>query len=111
MAWALLTYAISQKSNAPNELLINIQVACKYDQTTILFDSENEHAHVASRMPNDVDLAATVKWIKQALAGEVAILHPILNQLACCLFASGYTKDMYQAKAIAAMSAGGLVAA
>jgi anthranilate phosphoribosyltransferase len=79
--------------------------------STILFDSENGQGHTASRMPRKVDLAATVKWIRQALAGEVAIPHPILNQLACCLFASGYTKDMHQAKAIAAMSAGGLVAA
>jgi anthranilate phosphoribosyltransferase len=78
---------------------------------TTLFDSENGPGHAASRMPRKVDLAATVKWIKQALAGKVAIPHPILNQLACCLFASGYTKDMHQAKAIAAMSAGGLVAA
>lgn len=78
---------------------------------TLLFDRENGQGHAALRMPCKIDLASTVTWIKQALAGEVAIPHPILNQLACCLFASGYAKDMHQAKAIAAMSAGGLVAA
>jgi anthranilate phosphoribosyltransferase len=79
--------------------------------STLLFDHENSNGHAAPRTPHKIDLASTVTWIKQALAGEVAIPHPILNQLACCLFASGYTKDMHQAKAIAAMSAGGLVAA
>jgi len=31
-----------------------------------------------------------------------------VNQLACCLYVSGYTDDMNQAKAIAAVEAGGL---
>jgi anthranilate phosphoribosyltransferase len=78
---------------------------------TLLFDDENGQGHAAPHLPRDVNLGSTTAWIKQALAGEVAIPHPILNQLACCLFASGYTKDMHQAKAIAAISAGGLVAA
>ena len=77
----------------------------------MLFDDENDRGRAPTRIPCDVNLPATTAWIKQALAGEVAIPHPILNQLACCLFASGYTKDMNQAKAIAAMSAGSLVAA
>jgi len=34
--------------------------------------------------------------------------HPLVNQLACCLYAAGYTEDMNQAKAIAAVEAGGL---
>ena len=77
----------------------------------MLFDDENGRGRTPTRMPCNVNLPSTTAWIKQALSGEVAIPHPILNQLACCLFASGYTKDMNQAKAIAAMSAGGVVAA
>ena len=46
-------------------------------------------------------------WIRQAIAGQVPIPHPLVNQLACCLYASGYTDDMNQAKAIAAVEAGG----
>ncbi len=42
------------------------------------------------------------------MAGQVPIPHPLVNQLACCLYASGYTDDMNQAKAIAAVEAGGL---
>jgi anthranilate phosphoribosyltransferase len=44
----------------------------------------------------------------RALAGEAPIPHPLVNQLACCLFVSGYTEDMNQAKAIAAVEAGSL---
>jgi anthranilate phosphoribosyltransferase len=58
--------------------------------------------------PPAVDAAATAAWVKQAMAGEVPIPHPLVNQLACCLYASGYTDDMNQAKAIAAVEAGGL---
>jgi anthranilate phosphoribosyltransferase len=82
--------------------------------STLLFENENDHIHhhtLGTRLPRNINLSATTAWTKQALAGEVTIPHPILNQLACCLFASGYTKDMYQAKAIAATSTGALVAA
>ncbi|MDQ3261864.1 MAG: DNA-binding protein YbiB [Pseudomonadota bacterium] len=75
----------------------------------MLFDDESGRAHSALRLPRNINLSSTTAWIKQALAGVVAIPHPLLNQLACCLFASGYTKDIHQAKAIAAMSATGLV--
>lgn len=59
-------------------------------------------------LPATIDAAATAAWIRQAMAGQVPIPHPLVNQLACCLFASGYTDDMNQAKAIAAVEAGGL---
>ena len=39
---------------------------------------------------------------------KVAHPHPIVNQLACCLYACGYTEDMNQAKAIAAVETGSL---
>lgn len=78
---------------------------------TALFEQEHHHSYANLHLPRNIDLHSTVTWIKQALAGEIALPHPILNQLACCLFASGYTKDMHQAKAIAAMTAGGRVAA
>jgi hypothetical protein len=47
--------------------------------------------------------------MRLALAGEAPIPHPLVNQLACCLYACGYTDDMNQAKAIAAVEAGSLV--
>jgi anthranilate phosphoribosyltransferase len=78
---------------------------------SVLFDQEHHHSVANLHLPGHIDLHSTVTWTKQALAGKIALPHPILNQLACCLFASGYTNDIYQAKAIAAMTAGGRVAA
>ena len=40
------------------------------------------------------------------MAGEAPIPHPLVNQLACCLYACGYADDMNQAKAIAAIETG-----
>jgi hypothetical protein len=36
---------------------------------------------------------------------------PLVNQIACCLYGAGYTVDMNQAKAIAAVQTGSLLAA
>ena len=45
-------------------------------------------------------------WIRRALAGDTPVPLPIVNQLATCLFAAGYTGDMNQAKAIVAVETG-----
>ncbi|HEX4986981.1 MAG TPA: DNA-binding protein YbiB [Burkholderiales bacterium] len=74
----------------------------------VLFEEEIVSARGSLSQPSAVDAAATAAWIRQAMAGQVPIPHPLVNQLACCLFASGYTDDMNQAKAIAAVEAGGL---
>jgi anthranilate phosphoribosyltransferase len=46
--------------------------------------------------------------MKRVLAGESALPPPVANQLACCLFASGYADDFNQAKAIVAVEGFGL---
>ncbi len=79
-------------------------------ESSVLFDEEVLSARGISSQPMDIDAGTTARWIRQAMAGQVAIPHPLVNQLACCLFASGYTDDMNQAKAIAAVEAGGLTA-
>jgi anthranilate phosphoribosyltransferase len=78
-------------------------------EATVLFEEEMLSARGAQSQPSAIDASATAGWIKQAMAGQVPIPHPLVNQLACCLFASGYTDDMNQAKAIAAVEAGGLM--
>jgi len=45
------------------------------------------------------------------MAGSVPVPHPILNQVACCLYACGYTENFNQAKAIVAIKSGNLAAA
>ena len=77
-------------------------------EAIVLFEEEMLSARGALSQPSALDAAATAAWMRQAMAGQVPIPHPLVNQLACCLYASGYTDDMNQAKAIAAVEAGGL---
>ena len=77
-------------------------------EETVLFEEELVPAKHVPSEPSGIEAAVTAQWIRQALAGRVPVPHPLVNQLACCLFASGYTEDMNQAKAIAAVEAGGL---
>lgn len=77
----------------------------------ILFEAERGPERMVQRLPNPSSAVATALWTRQVLDGEIPLPIPLVNQLACCLYASGYTQDMNQAKAIAAVQAGGLAAA
>ena len=77
-------------------------------EVSVLFEEEMLLTRGTLCHPAAMDASATAAWVKQAMAGQVPIPHPLVNQLACCLFACGYTDDMNQAKAIAAVEAGGL---
>jgi anthranilate phosphoribosyltransferase len=77
-----------------------------HGERTVLFEEEAGPVKPVSGLPTAVDVHTTAAWIRQALAGEAPIPHPLVNQLACCLYVSGYTDDMNQAKAIAAVEAG-----
>jgi anthranilate phosphoribosyltransferase len=77
-------------------------------ERTVLFDEEAGPVKSLAGLPASVDAHATAAWVRQALAGELPIPHPLVNQLACCLYVSGYTEDMNQAKAIAAVETGSL---
>jgi len=74
----------------------------------VLFEEEAGPVKPVPGLPAAIDAHATAAWIRQALAGETPIPHPLVNQIACCLYACGYTEDMNQAKAIAAVEAGSL---
>jgi anthranilate phosphoribosyltransferase len=77
----------------------------------VLFEAEAGPQKSVPTLPAGIDAAATAAWIKSAFAGEVPVPLPLVNQLACCLFGAGYTSDMNQAKAIAAVETGSLAAA
>lgn len=77
----------------------------------MLFEAERGPARTIPNRPNPASASSIAHWTTQVLAGEIPIPLPLVNQLACCLYASGYTQDMNQAKAIAAVQAGGLAAA
>ncbi len=74
----------------------------------LLFEEENGLGNAVHGLVSVADAAATATWIRAALAGATPFPHPLVNQLACALYACGYTDDMNQAKAIAAVEAGGL---
>jgi len=74
----------------------------------VLFEEEAGPVKPVAGLPAGIDAHATAEWMRLALAGEAPIPHPLVNQLACCLYACGYTDDMNQAKAIAAVEAGSL---
>jgi len=77
----------------------------------VLFDAENAALRHVAALPQSIDAHGTAAWIRRAMAGEVPLPLPLLNQIACCLYGAGYTDDMIQAKAIVAVETGGLAAA
>ena len=71
----------------------------------VLFEAEHGSIKHLPALPDDCDARTTAQWIRETLDGTHPIPLPIINQLACCLYASGYTDDFTQAKAIAAVKA------
>jgi anthranilate phosphoribosyltransferase len=76
----------------------------------ILFEAEHDSLKRLPTLPETCDAKTTADWIRRVLSGESALPPPIANQLACCLFASGYADDFNQAKAIIAVDGNGLSA-
>lgn len=76
-----------------------------------LFDAESNSLRHTAALPQTIDAHGTAAWIRRAIAGEVPLPLPLVNQTACCLYGAGYTDDMNQAKAIVAVATGGLAAA
>ena len=68
-----------------------------------LFEPEHESLKVLPNLSENCDVRTTADWMRRVLAGTVALPPPIANQLACCLYATGYADDLNQAKAIVAL--------
>ena len=77
----------------------------------ILFDAEHDSLKTLPQLPETCDAGASAEWTRRVLAADAALPPPIANQLACCLYASGYADDFNQAKAIVAVEGFGLAAA
>jgi anthranilate phosphoribosyltransferase len=75
----------------------------------VLFEAEHESLRALPDLPDAADAACTAQWIRRVLDKQAPLPKPIANQLACCLFASGYAEDFNQAKAIVAVEATGLM--
>ena len=74
----------------------------------ILFEAEHDSLKRLPNLPETCDAKTTAGWMRRVLSSEVALPPPIANQLACCLYASGYADDFNQAKAIVAVDGSGL---
>jgi anthranilate phosphoribosyltransferase len=68
-----------------------------------LFEQESAMVEGLAGLGAATDARATATYIRKALDGHAPMPLPIINQLACCLYASGFTTDFNQAKAIAAV--------
>jgi anthranilate phosphoribosyltransferase len=62
-------------------------------QGEVLVEQE-EGGEEPPQLAEDFDVASTVRWTQQALAGEIPVPGPLLKQLACCLYASGAVEEM-----------------
>lgn len=74
----------------------------------ILFEAEHESLRTLPNLPEAADPASTARWINRILDKQLPLPKPLANQLACCLYASGYAEDFNQAKAIVAVEATGM---
>ena len=85
-------------------------VAIQGGRRSVLFEWETGATARRMILPDPCDVPATARWIRRALAGDMPVPYPLVNQLACCLFVSGYADDMSQAKAMAATKTGAFMA-
>jgi anthranilate phosphoribosyltransferase len=63
-------------------------------QERVLVEAEAGSVAEIPDLPGAMDPVTTAAWIRQALAGSVAIPQPIQMQAACCLYASGASSDL-----------------
>ncbi|HKO87319.1 MAG TPA: DNA-binding protein YbiB [Burkholderiales bacterium] len=69
----------------------------------VLFEQEHMPTQENDYGQHDIEAKATAAYIRSVLDGEAPMPLPIVNQIACCLYACGYVPDLNQAKAIAAV--------
>ena len=78
---------------------------------SVLFDQEGTHEEDNVADEGDHSPRATVAWTRRVLEGAATLPLPLLNQLACCLYAAGHADDLNKAKAIVAVEARSLATA
>lgn len=69
---------------------------------TVLCEAETGTIAGVPNLPLQLDALTTAEWIRSVLAGQVATPIPIIQQLACCLFAAGRAPTLSEATALAA---------
>jgi anthranilate phosphoribosyltransferase len=80
-------------------------------RASTLFEQETAAVDALAGLGPAVDVRSTAAYVRKVLDGQAPMPLPMINQLACCLYASGFTADFNQAKAIAAVQTHSLAAA
>jgi len=78
-------------------------------ESRILFEGEHDSLRTLPSLPEATDAASTARWTRRVLERQIPLPKPLANQLACCLYASGYAEDLNQAKAVVAVEAAGMI--
>jgi len=73
----------------------------------VLFEPDAAVSRRSAALPAGADTRATAAWIREILSGSRALPAPLMTQLAACLYACGHCEDMNEARAMAAITAGG----
>lgn len=77
----------------------------------MLFEAEHDSLKYLPHLPDSADARNTAEWMRKVLDAHAPLPLPLANQLACCLYASGYADDFNQAKAIVAVESSALTLA
>lgn len=77
----------------------------------LLFAEEHGVSAEAAAPAKRPEARAAAVFIKAVLEGQHPVPMPIVNQIACCLYGSGYASDFNQAKAIVAVETRSLATA
>ena len=80
-------------------------------QAEVLFEAEHDSLRGLPSLPDVSDAAATARWTRKVVDNQLPLPKPIANQLACCLYASGYAEGLNQAKAIVAVQTSSIAGA
>jgi len=71
-------------------------------ESRALFEQARLDHEPAACLPREVEAHATAEYIRRVLDDAMPLPLPIANQVACCLYASGYADELAQAQAIVA---------
>jgi anthranilate phosphoribosyltransferase len=74
-------------------------------ERAVLLEAEQGTVTALPELPAASDAVTTARWTRQALAGEIPVPTPILEQVACCLYASGKCSSLDEALSQVGMTA------
>ncbi|MDR3323525.1 MAG: DNA-binding protein YbiB [Zoogloeaceae bacterium] len=80
------------------------------DACRTLFEGEHESIKSLPYLPEAADARSTAQWTRRVLDDNLPLPLPLAHQLVCCLYASGFSRDFNEAKALVSVEAKAAVA-